>query len=307
MRSKISVLVLCGLGVLGGADKALANRACCLPDGSCIGVRTIEDARELCYPFGGVTQASGVTCADNPCGGVCGDGVVDDSEQCDDGNMDDTDACRNNCTLPGCGDGVVGPGEECDDGNDVNEDGCRNDCTLPLCGDGSLDPNEECDDGNDNDDDGCRNNCTVPRCGDGVEDADEECDDGNTVDGDGCSSTCQQEELDGNGCTPGYWKQKHHLDSWVVYSPDDLYDDVFGVASGLGKTLHDALRTGGGGVNALLRHSTAALLNSSSAGVGFFYSSSEVIAIVQDAFDTGEFEAAKNLLAAQNEKGCPLN
>jgi cysteine-rich repeat protein len=31
---------------------------------------------------------------------VCGNGVTDCGEQCDDGNPVDTDACRNNCTLP---------------------------------------------------------------------------------------------------------------------------------------------------------------------------------------------------------------
>jgi cysteine-rich repeat protein len=31
---------------------------------------------------------------------ICGDGVVEGSEQCDDGNMIDTDGCRNNCTIP---------------------------------------------------------------------------------------------------------------------------------------------------------------------------------------------------------------
>ena len=34
--------------------------------------------------------------------------------------------------MPICGDGVVDPGEECDDGNDDDFDGCRNDCTVEL-------------------------------------------------------------------------------------------------------------------------------------------------------------------------------
>lgn len=48
---------------------------------------------------------------------VCGDGVVDPGEQCDDGehNSDTTpDACRTDCTLPRCGDGVVDDGEQCE-------------------------------------------------------------------------------------------------------------------------------------------------------------------------------------------------
>jgi cysteine-rich repeat protein len=42
-------------------------------------------------------------CAPQP---LCGNGNVDSAEeQCDDGNMDETDTCLNNCTLrqpPGC-------------------------------------------------------------------------------------------------------------------------------------------------------------------------------------------------------------
>ena len=38
----------------------------------------------------------------DPCGQCkfCGDGIVQSCEQCDDGNADDNDACRNDCTLP---------------------------------------------------------------------------------------------------------------------------------------------------------------------------------------------------------------
>jgi MYXO-CTERM domain-containing protein len=65
---------------------------------------------------------------------VCGDGVLDDGEECDDGNGENGDGCENDCTetpvIPEtCGDGVVDAGEECDDGNGENGDGCENDCT----------------------------------------------------------------------------------------------------------------------------------------------------------------------------------
>ncbi len=53
-----------------------------------------------------------------------------------------------------CGNGVVESGELCDDGNDINGDGCENDCTLTpppaVCGDGVVDPGEECDAGANN-------------------------------------------------------------------------------------------------------------------------------------------------------------
>jgi len=35
---------------------------------------------------------------------------------------------------PMCGNGVIDPGEQCDDGNAINGDACEADCTLPGCG-----------------------------------------------------------------------------------------------------------------------------------------------------------------------------
>ena len=65
-------------------------------------------------------------------------------------------------------------------------------------------------------------------CGDGVVDAGEQCDDGNLINGDGCSETCEVEQPPSTeGCTPGYWKQPQHFDSWVTYSPSTLFSSVF--------------------------------------------------------------------------------
>src|SRR5690348_16679446 len=45
----------------------------------------------------------------------CGNGVLDSGEQCDDGNLTDTDACLSTCEFNVCGDGVINTGvEECD-------------------------------------------------------------------------------------------------------------------------------------------------------------------------------------------------
>src|SRR5437762_2093496 len=64
----------------------------------------------------------------------CGDGVVHEGEECDDGNADDEDGCTSLCqrpTVSARGDGFVELGaEECDDGNAEDGDGCHNDCTL---------------------------------------------------------------------------------------------------------------------------------------------------------------------------------
>ncbi|HEX7123865.1 MAG TPA: hypothetical protein VF178_15920 [Gemmatimonadaceae bacterium] len=109
------------------------------------------------------------------------------------------------------------------------------------------------------------------------------------------------------GCTPGYWKQEHHFDSWVGYSPTDKFDTVFGVtAFGPNFTLLDALKQGGGGIKALGRHAVAGLL---SATAGFYpMTEAEVIAAVQAALAAGgDIEGTKNTFEHNNELGCPLN
>ena len=39
-----------------------------------------------------------------------------------------SDACRTDCSLPVCGDGILDGGEVCDDGNEVDGDGCARNC-----------------------------------------------------------------------------------------------------------------------------------------------------------------------------------
>lgn len=141
----------------------------------------------------------------------CGDGILDEGEQCDDGNTDDGDGCSATCVDENppppdvCGDGMLDDGEDCDDGNTTDGDGCSATCQVEnpppppgdVCGDGTVDEGEACDDGNTADGDGCSALCTVEPppppphiCGDGRLDKGEACDDGNRVDGDGCSKTC---------------------------------------------------------------------------------------------------------------------
>ena len=109
------------------------------------------------------------------------------------------------------------------------------------------------------------------------------------------------------GCTPGYWKQPQHLDSWVSYLTGDLFATVFGVDDSNDLTLLQALQARGGGESALQRHAVAALLNSVSPDVAGTYTSAEVIAMVQQAYASGNFESIKNLFETANELGCPLN
>ena len=78
---------------------------------------------------------------------VCGDGVTEGSEACDDGGTVAGDGCSALCALePGwtcsgapsacdtvCGDGIMAGTEECDDGNASNGDTCSNTCESQVC------------------------------------------------------------------------------------------------------------------------------------------------------------------------------
>jgi len=160
---------------------------------------------------------------------LCGNGVINVGEQCDDGplNANADGHCRTTCQNPSCGDYVYDPsrGEECDDGpegslyctstchllcgngrqdlgeecdngalnSDTLPNACRTNCMKSTCGDGIKDFGEQCDAGalNSNTTSSpCRLNCVLPRCGDGIVDKEEQCDDGQNVNGDGCSGTC---------------------------------------------------------------------------------------------------------------------
>ncbi len=135
---------------------------------------------------------------------VCGDTLVTDYEECDDGNLENGDGCTTECFLfpVTCGNGTVEPGEECDEALSTSvPNRCRRDCRLPYCGDVITDSlSEECDDGNTGDGDGCSSDCVVEYCGDGILNDGETCEDGNSVSGDGCSPDCQHEGCDGVGC-----------------------------------------------------------------------------------------------------------
>ncbi len=132
-------------------------------------------------------------------GGLCGDGSLDEGEECDLGPDNGLmgSGCTEVCTMNLCGNGIVEIGEECDDGNTAPDDGCSPNCQdepgKSECGDGSVEALEECDDGNQIDNDGCEKNCTKSppgACGDGILDWDELCDDGNKINGDGCEQDC---------------------------------------------------------------------------------------------------------------------
>lgn len=121
-----------------------------------------------------------------------------------------------------CGNGIKESGEVCDDGNALNGDSCKNDCTagLPIPfddSDGSHGAPPECPvlqcpppssaqcvpNPQALDQNGCPSSCTTyscptpvvdpppaSHCGDAKKEGSEACDDGNVAADDGCSATC---------------------------------------------------------------------------------------------------------------------
>jgi len=97
------------------------------------------------------------------------------------------------------------------------------------------------------------------------------------------------------GCSPGYWKQPKHFDSWMGYSPVTLTPwDGDG-----NQTMLEALSTGGGHEIALWRQVAAALLNLVHSDVAYPLTVDEI----WEAFTSGD----KDQLEWANELGCPLN
>jgi len=75
-------------------------------------------------------------CAD-PALSVCGNSLVEEGEECDDGNTNSGDGCSAACLLEPpevCGNGVLTASEECDDGNAMNGDGCSDTCRIEVNG-----------------------------------------------------------------------------------------------------------------------------------------------------------------------------
>jgi hypothetical protein len=120
------------------------------------------------------------------------------------------------------------------------------------------------------------------------------------------------------GCTPGFWKQDQHFDSWTGFSPSDTLESVFDVPDSLGldsTTLLQALNFGGGpgvqgGAEILLRAGVAALLNAASPDVDYPLTTAEVITAVNAALASGDRDTMLDLAAeldANNNLACPLD
>jgi cysteine-rich repeat protein len=81
---------------------------------------------------------------------ICGDGLAQGGETCDDGNTDPDDGCDATCATE---EGWVCGGEP----STCTEVGTGD----PVCGDGALQAGEACDDGNNREGDGCDATCAI--------------------------------------------------------------------------------------------------------------------------------------------------
>lgn len=131
-----------------------------------------------------------------------------------------------------------------------------------------------------------------------------------------CGDTPPPPPGGGEGCTPGYWKQDHHFDSWPAgITPGMSFQSIFNreITVKVGKnmvtnpTLLQALMAQGGNVNAAARHTVAAYLNANSTGVDYDLAASDVVSMFQSNYPDGELDAMKNTFEGFNEQGCPLN
>lgn len=167
----------------------------------------------LCQPRDLIGNDCSATCLNE--NAVCGNGLREVGEQCDDNDLDDGDGCSATCTLETCGNTVPEGPEECDTGTrcDLNGATCSTDLQCAGIGD------EKCLMRN-GDDDYCSEFCLKEECGNARKDFGENCDDGEHCsdgvkctgtgavlcmgrgltdetcavrDGDGCNSACQLE------------------------------------------------------------------------------------------------------------------
>lgn len=114
-------------------------------------------------------------------------------------------------------------------------------------------------------------------------------------------------EAAAQGCTPGFWRQDQHFDRWPLpYTPDTPFSDVFADAFP-GMTLLEVVWLGKGDLNALGRHSVAALLDAASPGVDYPLTVAEVIAAFDAAYASGDYEEQKDVFEGYNEGWCPLD
>ena len=124
------------------------------------------------------------------------------------------------------------------------------------------------------------------------------------------------------GCTPGYWKQTQHFDSWEEAKPDRLLvqgDPLTRAFTPTGDRADDTFlmalqyKGGAGAAGAeqiLLRAAVAAWLNAAHETVGYPIRRTEFVPQVNAAIQSGDRAQMLELAAhldGLNNLGCPLN
>ena len=104
-------------------------------------------------------------------------------------------------------------------------------------------------------------------------------------------SPANDQYLDGEGCTPGFWKNHPEAFPSGVTAGDTLASVGF-VGTGT-ITFDQALTEGGGGVDALLRHAAAAYLNALS--VDYPLTGAQVVSMTNDAIASGNAATIESL------------
>ena len=107
------------------------------------------------------------------------------------------------------------------------------------------------------------------------------------------------------GCGHGFWKKPSRV--WSGFSRDQTVGSVFaGLPNDIASlTLSNALKQGGGGLNALMRQAVAGLLNAENPNVDYPLTTAQVIAMVNDAVASGDgaIESLKDTLEGFNNLG----
>lgn len=85
--------------------------------------------------WGGAPTTAPTTTTTTTTLNVCGDGIVQGTEECDDGDLDNHDVCLNNCTDATCGDNVVCNSVGCTTGPGSGLELCDGSASTPQCPD----------------------------------------------------------------------------------------------------------------------------------------------------------------------------
>lgn len=148
-------------------------------------------------PADGTSCGTGMFCVGGNCvSASCGDGQVQTGEECDDGDVDDTNGCTTACKFTCLS---TDPTRDCSATGDecAGTDKC-NDTTHTCNGGTAKSDNDPCKGGTGY----CASGvCTTAQCGNSKTEPGEDCDDGNTDDTDGCTKACKFTCTAGTQCS----------------------------------------------------------------------------------------------------------